>query len=861
MKCGGLQLLCIACLLASGCSAWVQPVAPDYERTLTESKRLMADGRLRTACDRLSALWQLDASRPDAGHWLGECQFRLRELRAAVRQFEAVLEVHPAHHASRQRRWAALIAIDRGFRGRLRPEVDEFAQSHWDQPGALFAAYQGYGYLQRRADAVAALERAASLAEDHTLRFAIAGELVEQIIAARGDKLQHRLAGLYLRRFPGQRGVRLVTRVLLRSLPATVDVAGSRALLRQYPENRHLRQLLAADWIRRGVADPDAEAWLESHLQAWRAAADREGQHYIDADVWRVLRGWEAAETYFWLGVLRRHQDQPAEAKSLLQRALASHAEAWRVHQQLYELALHAGQVDQAIAALQASLAGGNRRATALSQLRTLLAQRHGYRGPPHRFFAARRGVVTFSDATGSGLQGIRSQRVAWGDYDNDGDDDLLLDGPRLFRNDDGLVFVEVTSVLGLERIRASHGGIWGDFNNDGYVDLFLTRRQGNRLLENLDGKGFRDISEQALAAVDRQPMRTEAAAWGDFDNDGWLDLYLANYEGAGVERGFCDPDRLLRNGGRGEFVDASAAVGVVLEAPLCGRGVIWSDLNADGAQDIVVSNYRLHRNSVWLNTNAGGFRQAAAELGIRGMGTRQVPGHTIGSVAGDIDNDGDLDLYMTNLVHPRYLDYSDGSRLWVNELSEAGVFRDRHGRSGIGYEETNADPVLFDADNDGDLDLFVTSVYPGRFSRLLLNDGTGRYKDVSWLSGAGIENGWGVAASDYDRDGDIDLAVASRGGVTLLRNDGNANHWLSVSVRSPNCNRFGIGARVRVEYAGRAQLREIAAGRGTGSQDSVLAHFGFGRYNGEVAVTVDDLCGAEIRRIIPQANRVLVFK
>jgi hypothetical protein len=174
-------------------------------------------------------------------------------------------------------------------------------------------------------------------------------------------------------------------------------------------------------------------------------------------------------------------------------------------------------------------------------------------------------------------------------------------------------------------------------------------------------------------------------------------------------------------------------------------------------------------------------------------------------------------------------------------------------------FEETSADPTVADVDNDGDLDLYATSVYPGRYSYLYLNDGIGKFTDVAWLSGTRVANGWGTAFADYDRDGDMDLLVGSEDGVVLLDNPGTGHHWLSVAIRDRDCNHFGVGAWVSVRHGAHSQTREVFAGKGSGTQDSLKVHFGFGQYAGPVELEVRTLCGRTIRHPIDREVTVSV--
>ncbi len=455
---------------------------------------------------------------------------------------------------------------------------------------------------------------------------------------------------------------------------------------------------------------------------------------------------------------------------------------------------------------------------------------------------------VTFDDVTDEvGLGGVRAGRVAVGDFDEDGDPDLCFSG-RLFRNDKGKRFVEVDAKAGGIAQRGS-SALFGDYDNDGDLDVLLPAGPHPRLWRNTGKRGryaFEDVTKEAGLDAIKITAPPEGAAWVDVDGDGWLDMYLAAYE-APMSTGH--QDHLVRNNGDGTFSSATEASQVGEVAVQCGRGVATADFDGDGDRDLYVSNYRLNPNFLFENDGQGVFTETSEARGIRGV--RQPSdgryfGHTIGSCFGDVDNDGDLDLFAANLAHPRFVfqGFSNLSMLYINSGPEGGYrFTDERRERGIRFQETHSDPALVDFDNDGDLDLSLTCIYEGVPTALYENDGSGRFTPITFRSRAVAFNGWGQAWLDFDGDGDLDWLVASNSGCRLFRNGGNDNHWLALRLDAKRANRYGIGARVTVKTlegdASRTFVRELTSARGTTSQDGEILHFGLGDYAGKVRLTV----------------------
>ena len=370
---------------------------------------------------------------------------------------------------------------------------------------------------------------------------------------------------------------------------------------------------------------------------------------------------------------------------------------------------------------------------------------------------------MRFMDVTEKmGLSGVKGGVVALGDMDGDGFDDLVVSGIRIFKNVKGKEFIDVTEELGFSGVKGK--GMCLDVDGDGDQDLFVFGKK-ERLFINEGGR-FQEVS------FPPDTFPTEGCGAFDLDGDGDLEIYLANYEN--WNRHVYFRDRLFLN-------TDSGWVEIPLDIPeRAGRSVTVCDYDMDGDVDVYVSNYRLQENFFFVNEH-GKLIEKAEEMGVAGREVDGWWGHTIGSDFGDVDGDGDFDLITANLAHPRYIEFSNMTMVYINE---DGRFMDRRKELGIKYEETHSFPLLWDFDGDGDLDLYITSIYPKRRSFLYENR-NGKFYDVTYPAGVRVYNSWGVACGDLDRDGDPDLVVGSSEGVRVFKNESKAR-WLRVEGMLP---------------------------------------------------------------------------
>jgi len=691
-----------------------------------------------------------------------------------------------------------------------------------------------------------------------------------------------------LRRFPRTEWRTTIYSYLLSSLYSLNDTAQVRLTAAEMVQDDTLdpfRYRYAATILNRMKIDPDtalryAKKALLLAKSAKKPANKPQEQWELEFPQLSALAAVAAAEALKAQGKYAEAKDYLAGANSYDADNDATDAPRWTVLGEVYEQ--EQDTLRARLAYVRALVEGDVRNqwaARADSGLKRL-----GYLTNANRINLGRGMLgcaVCFTDVTDSvGLAGRHEGRVAWGDYNQDGFEDLLLNGCRLFRNDSGRHFTAVTDSVGLAGAKG-RGGVWADYDNDSWLDYYMCGLDTvDRLWHNDHGR-FEDVTVKAGYPSD--PYPTEGAAWADFDNDGWVDLYCANYEN--WEKHSYYPDRLYQNR-HGVFQDVTQAAGIIppYGIDLAGRGVNWGDYDNDGYQDCYVSNYRLCENLLWHNNHTATFTNRAGPLGVAGDEVNGWFGHTIGSAWADYDNDGDLDLFCANLAHPRYIEFSNRSMLYENLGPKARPrFIDRRFETGIKYEETHSDPAWADVDNDGDLDLYITSIYEGRRSFLYLNQsqsgrsqpqsksgrpraplvptGNRSFSDVTWLSGTRVFNGWGCAFADFDNDGDMDLVVGSGSGVRLFRNDTkNHNHWLKVRVIGTRHNAAGIGARIIVTQGKKRWLRAVEGGKGTTSQNSLIQHFGLGPSRAPVTVEVRFAPGARTVQTGIQPDRLLTI-
>ena len=810
---------------------------------------------------------------------LGDVYLTTEEYREARYAYEEALRLDKDAFEAITGLWALELEESRyaeEVKEKVRNKVEAFKDAGDKTPERFMAIFNALNFLHEYEKAAVIAEDIIKLSPDEDTASALSGHLSEEILREKDVEKRLKMIENFLRTFPSGKESYMLN--YLRLGIVQKDLKDREMLLRfgeewlgKEPENRRANFAVGHFYAEEGIALDSAVSYIKKAIHLIDDPDPADKPEYYPETEWRKDLQKTKGVYYSDLGLTYYKSGEYNKAEKAYKKGTQYLKYDKDLYYRMGMLMEETGNADGAINAyIQALKSGENNEAE--ERLKKLSGS-HFEIPPPVT------GITSFTDVTAAaGFTGAGSGRIAWGDYNNDGYEDILLNGSVLFKNNGDGTFTNISNDAGITYANGANGGVWGDFDNDGFID-FYTFASGkdstDRIWKNNGNDKFTDITMTAFEKPDTYP--TEGAAWGDYDNDGFIDIYIANYEKPlfeTIDRGRGNPDRLFHNNGNGTFLEVSKATGTVLRENMSGRGVNWGDYDNDGDSDIYVSNYRLDPNLLWRNNGDGSFTNVAEETGVEGYETEGSYGHSIGAEWGDYDNDGDLDLFVSNLAHPRYIGYSDKSMLLENEGAPHFTFKDRFGDSGIRFEETSADPSFADYDNDGFLDIYFTATYKGRKSFLYKGNGDGTFTDVTWLAGVRVDDGWGNAFADYDNDGDLDLVVGGGEGVKLFRNDGNENHWLHVRVVGKESNRSGIGARVTLtpwQFSnslppsggglgwGGIQIREVQGGKGSGSQHSLPVEFGLGGYNGPVDVVVRFPSGKIVRVNMVTPNRMIV--
>ncbi|MGV6851402.1 MAG: CRTAC1 family protein [bacterium] len=424
----------------------------------------------------------------------------------------------------------------------------------------------------------------------------------------------------------------------------------------------------------------------------------------------------------------------------------------------------------------------------------------------------------------------------AWLDFDRDGDLDIYVTnqlGPNhLLINQGDETFLESIDYSNLEiPSQACVGVSVADYNNDGWVDIYVNCHGDNHLFKNLSGKSFVDVT---LSSGVNDTNNSQVSAWADINSDGWLDLYVVNYnngQSSSLKGVNVANDALFLSNADGTFTNISSDLSQVnLNKP--GLAVTFFDYDNDGDQDLYVVIDRWHGNVLWRNDgpaipNCGNF-WCFTDVSEQTQTNQQVYG--MGIAIGDIDLDGDFDMYFSSIGEQILLlnQISQGQDIFV-DVSKSSILN-LNGAAGWGT-------MFFDYDNDSYLDAMLAT-YGNTVEtaeKLFKGNGDGTFVDVTQSSGVSdLIFTEGIAYGDYNQDGLLDILKANRDSGYLLYENKvqDNNNWVEISLTGCGIvNRDAVGARVDLLITdGKHLMQEVSRGDARGSTHQISLHFGTGK-------------------------------
>lgn len=432
---------------------------------------------------------------------------------------------------------------------------------------------------------------------------------------------------------------------------------------------------------------------------------------------------------------------------------------------------------------------------------------------------------------------------AAWLDYDKDGDLDLYVtqrqSANRLFENDGNGNFTDVASSLGVTDASGDGGGVTiVDFNNDGWDDIFLSNNQGNKLLKSNSGLSFTDITNTAfVGGTAGGNSRSPSASWGDYDNDGYLDLYIAQHSPPSYNQSQgTTQDFFFHNNGNETFTDISNLL--VLDS-LTSWGFIggWTDYDKDGDMDIFLVNdcldtpyglyTKIFRNDGGTDPLNWNFTEVAASVGV------DACKNGMGIAVGDYNRDGWMDIFHTNIGSCLLYENNNGTFVDKSSAAQIDIQPATHFSWGCGF---------FDYDLDGWQDIMVAigtlniSSLDPQPNMLFHNNGDGTFTNMAGSLGMDDDRrSRSGIYGDYDNDGDLDIYLTNYGENCILhRNDNNnGNNWFKVHLQGTQSNQDGLGSKIKITTPdGGVQYYETKSGSNLGGGDTPYAHFGLGNNN-----------------------------